>query len=460
MNVIHKMTYICRRTKIKTMNKNFTRKVPLLIFSIGMVFNTVTQAQNQLILNLKDAISMGVAHSKQLQLDSINLQLADSRIAQNKNSRLPQVSANLSYIRISDNITPFTVSLPIGDVVLNPQILNQSYNALQARQLIWAGGKVKYGNELLALDRTAIYFDIEKNKADISYTITTLWYNLFAVKQSKKLVVSNIELLENQKKDADNFVKQGILLENDLLKIELAITNLQSSLSDINNTEALLKYNLCVLTGLDTKTMIDIPDMLPPTEQQNDTLDQYLEKALKNRAELKGLSVRKEQANIGLKLTRSNYLPTISASGSLNYDQPNQRIFPNEATFTGTWNIGVFLNWNLTDLYTTKEKLQESTLAIAKMNSVIDQATEGIQIEVNTDYNNYLQAKQKIQISNKAVEQATENFRVEQNKFQTNTTTSTEFLNANTLLIQAKINLTTAIANAALAYKKLLKSIN
>ena len=91
---------------------------------------------------------------------------------------------------------------------------------------------------------------------------------------------------------------------------------------------------------------------------------------------------------------------------------------------------------------------------------MLDEATEGIQLEVNTDYNNYLQASEKINIAAKEVEQATENFRVEQNRFSNNTTTPTEFLTANTLLLQSKINLTTATANSELAYKKVLKSTN
>ena len=104
--------------------------------------------------------------------------------------------------------------------------------------------------------------------------------------------------------------------------------------------------------------------------------------------------------------------------------------------------------------------MRESNLAFLKLNTVMDQAKEGIRLEVNGDYNNYLQAKRKIQLANKAVEQATENFRVEQNKFRSNTTTATEFLTANTLLIQSQINLTTVTANAELAYQKLIKSIN
>ncbi len=442
------------------MNKICIRKIPLLMCGIYLIFCHDMQAQNQVTLALEEAIAMGLAHSKQLKLDSISLLQADTKASQVKNVLLPQVSANLSYIRISDNITPFEVAFPSGDVVLNPQILNQSYNSLQVRQLVWASSRVKYGAELLDLDRKAIYFDVAKNKSDVAYSITQLWYNLFTVEQSKKLITTNIELLNNQKKDADNFVNQGILLSNELLKIELAITNLQSSLSDLEKTQAILNYNLCTLTGLDVQTNIVVPETLSKVTQENDSFDQYLEKAMQNRPELKALAIRKEQANIGLKLTKNNTLPIISAGANVNVDLPNQRLFPNEAVFTPTWNIGVFLNWNLTDIYTNKNKITESNLAISKINTVASQVQEGIKMEINADYNNYLQAKQKINLANKSVEQASENFRVEQNKFKTQTTTATEFLNANTMLINAKIGLTTAIANAELAYKKLLKSIN
>ena len=189
------------------MKRNFIKKIPLLILGICVAFSSLLEAQTRQILSLEEAILLGVAHSKNLQLDSFNLQLADSKILQNKLSKLPQVGLNLSYVRISDNITPFSVAFPQGDVILNPQILNQSYNSLQIRQLLWAGGKVRYADELLNLDKKAIYFDIKKNKNDEAFAVTTLWYNLFTVKQSKKILLANIELLNNQKRDAENFVK-------------------------------------------------------------------------------------------------------------------------------------------------------------------------------------------------------------------------------------------------------------
>jgi outer membrane protein len=432
----------------------------IAVASVTLFTSINTYGQQKKILSLEMAITLGVNHSNQIKLDSLNYKIAESKLSQSKSNQFPQVTASASFIRVSDNITPFTVSFPTGNVVLNPQILNQSYNAVQAKQLIWAGGKLKNANKIAALDKQTIDFDLATSKNDVSYQITSIYYNLFVTKQTKKIIETNIELLRNQRKDANNYVKQGILLENEVLKLDLAILNLESSLSDIENTILFFKNNLSILTGLKANDTMDIPEDLPIQSVVDITLENAVENALKNRNEVKALSIREEQAAIAKKITNSNYLPTLSGIGSYNYDQPNMRVFPNQETFTGTWFAGLSLNWNITDLFTTKDKIKESNYSINKVTTLTNQIKEGIQIEVNADYNNFKLAQQKIEIAKKAVTQATENFRVEQNKFNANNTTTTEFLNANILLVNAKINLTTAISNADLAYKKLLKSIN
>jgi outer membrane protein TolC len=440
------------------MNKkvHYLSFIPLACFTLFTSINSYGQEKK--IVSLEEAITLGVNHSNQIKLDSLSFKIADAKLSQSKTNQLPQVSLSASYLRISGNITPFTVAFPTGNVILNPQILNQSYNALQARQLIWAGGKLKNTNKIAELDKRVIDFDIATSKIDVSYQIASIYYNLYATKQTKKILEANIELLTNQKKDANNYVTQGIILENEVLKIDLAISNLETNLSDIENTILFFKNNLSIVTGLNTT--IDIPEERPSNAVQELSLDNAVSDALENRNEIKGLSVREEQATIAMKIINSNYLPTLSGIGSYNYDQPNMRVFPNQETFTGTWYAGVSLNWNLTDLFTNTNKLNESKFLIDKVATSINQVKEGIQIEINADYNNFQLAKQKIEIAKKAVIQATENFRVEQNKFNANNTTATEFLNANALLVNAKINLTTAISNADLAYKKLLKSIN
>lgn len=431
-----------------------------LLLAALLLYVLHTKAQPPDSFTLEVALKKAEANSKQLQLDSLSILQASSRIRQNQQAQLPQASAALSYLRISDNITPFKVDFPTGPVVLNPQILNQSYNNLQLRQLVWAGGKLRQTGQLLELEQKQALLELAKDRNKLKETVTTTWYQLFTAGQSAAIIEANITLLSVQRRDAENFVKQGVLLGSDALRLDLAVTQLQTALSQLRSNQQVLRFNLAVLTGTANPESIELPAQLQAAEAGTTELKALLEKAAANRPELQQLQMAVQQSELGVKLAKSNYLPSLSAGALYNYDQPNQRLFPNQATLTGTWNAGVFLNWNLSDLYTNKERVRESKLAQTRTTLALEQATDGIRMEVHARYNQYLQAKAQVELARKAVQQATENFRVAQNRFRENTTTATEFLDANTQLLQARINLTTALANTDLNYRNLINAIN
>lgn len=438
------------------------RKINFKLFLVicGLLcFETQVFSQKK-VINLEEAISLALVNSEKLKMDSLQVKLAENKLSQNIENRIPEVSLNSSYLRISDNITPFTVAFPTGNVVLNPQILNQSYNSIQAKQLIFGGGKINNVNKVLKLEKNAQEFNIRTSIEEVKFNVISIYYNLFVAKKSKEVIDSNIKLLDNQKKDIQNLINQGILLENELLKIDLAKTNLESTLSDINNSISFLNYNLRILTGLEQINQFDISDELPTLTYNYSSLESLENMALDNRNDLKLLNVRKEQSELNIKTEKSNYLPSLSAIFSYNYDQPNMRVFPNEENFAGTWYAGLSLNWNISKLYSNKFNVKSSKIDKYKLENAISLAKDGIKLEVNNNLNDFLNCKNKIDLANKALNQAEENFRVEQNKFLSNTTSTTDFLVANTQLLNAKINLYTARANADLAYHKLLKSLN
>jgi outer membrane protein TolC len=421
--------------------------------------NTNTNAQEIKKLSLEEATQLALNHDFQLKADSAQIAILNAKLMQNKKSLLPDIGLNTNYTRISDNITPFIASFPTGDVTLNPQILNQSYNSLQLKQLIWSGGKVNYGIEISEKEVDAAKFDAEKTRVNTIYNIAALWYNMYVLKNSKKIIEANINLLSQNQQDVNNFVRQGIVLENEALKIDLAITNLQSNLIDIINTINTLNFNLCLFTGLPANTAIEQIIFIEEINLSELKLETYLTTALANRAELKTLKTYNDIASIGVKIAKSNYLPTVSAIASGNYNLPEQRVFPNQDNFTGTWFVGVNVNWAISSLYKNTDKINESKQATTKTYALYNLAKEGIIIEVNTAYTEYLQAKQKIVILKKSVEQATENFRVEQNKLNASAISASDFLDANTRLLLANLNLNAANANAQLALKKLNKTI-
>ena len=84
---------------------------------------------------------------------------------------------------------------------------------------------------------------------------------------------------------------------------------------------------------------------------------------------------------------------------------------------------------------------------------------DGIRLELKNAILNLEQAEKNIPTAKKAVEQAEENLRVSQERYKAQVTTSTEVLDAQTLLSQARTNYYSALYDHNLAKAALLRAV-
>jgi len=106
------------------------RKIVSLLVLTTMHSLLFAQDKN-VSLTLDNAIRMSLQQSKLLQLDSGKMNEARAKYQQAYNQQLPVASISGSYVRVSDNVTPFTIQGPSGGKMeLNPQVLNQYYTTL------------------------------------------------------------------------------------------------------------------------------------------------------------------------------------------------------------------------------------------------------------------------------------------------------------------------------------------
>lgn len=410
-------------------------------------------------LPLAEAVALALQQSKEVKRNQAAQQAAGARVQSNRNGLLPTVQANASYLHLSNNVTPFRVLLPgASELALNPQILNQSYNNLQVRQMLWSGGKVRYGIAAAERERAALVAEAGQYRLAAADNVTTSWYTLYTLNASEGIIAQNIKLLGDRRRDLLNLERQGLVLQVEGLKVELAISRLKSSLADIRRGQAIGNFDLALATGLPTDTEFAIgeealgapPALLP--------LSQYLAEATANRPELQALNLRREAAMLGQRIARGNTLPTLSFGGNLDYNRPNLRVFPSQAEFKATSSVFANLSFDLTAVYTNRAAVAESRFAVEQLSATAEQVGQGVQSEVNATYRGYEQALVKIGVAEQALRQATENFRVEQNRLRANTITTTDFLEANTLLLQAQLDLRSTRADAELAYWQLQRS--
>lgn len=428
--------------------------------SVAVLLLATTAALHAQKLTLDNATQLATANSKQLKLANAKADAAASKVSQNKNAFIPQVTLSANYTRLSDNIEPFVISIPgFGSQTLNPQILNQFTNRASIQYTVFGGLRNQNNLKTTQFLEVAAKLDAEKDALDVRFNAISAVLNLYKGQQTLKVVEDNLKLSDTRINDITNMYNAGMALQNDVLRTGLNKSNLELSKLDIESGLQTANYNLNILLGLPDATVNDIDEasLFPVVEDK--AVSAWISEALVNRSDIKVATTRLSISQTGVKNAQSAYMPSLSIGANYYYNNPNQRVFPQQDQFKYTWDAGATLSWNLTNLYAGGAQVREAKQIVTQNQIGTTIIEDGIKMEVNANYNSYTVAKAKIDVAQKALDQALENQRVVKNKVDNGLNLQTDLLDADTFVLQAQINLLNAKTDAQLAYFKLLKSV-
>ncbi len=410
-------------------------------------------------ISLQEAFDLAAQNSKQLMVDSLKIQALDFKKKQAQNAMLPVVGVSTSYTRLSGNIDELpTINFMGKDIVLNKQILNQYNNRVSVQQPIFQG--LKNWNTMKSIGQLKIATDLDRQKdqQDIKLNVIQTYYNLYKLQQTKIVLDSNITQTQVRVNDISKFKNAGLALNNDVMRAELQKTNLLVSQADVESAIDITNFNMCILLGLDISTKIEVenPEVV---KDANTTIQSLIASSYADRAEFKAQDYRTKAADYQIKASKSAYMPTVSAVGNGYYNNPNQRIFPQENNFKATWDVGVSVSWNIMQLYTARAVVSDAKNQKAQLQQATAQIKDGISMEVNAAYETLKVALLKIDLAQRAIDQATENKRILDNRFGAQVALLSDVLEADQFLLQAQTNLLNAQADAAIANYKLQRSL-
>jgi len=427
--------------------------VALLVALVLIAISSKSQAQDR-TLTLQEAVKLGLENSKSLKYSQAKIEEAVSQYNQAKDKALPTGAASFTYDRaeIPANVLALgksKISLPTG--------ANAWLGILSVNETIFGGNKLKYARQSTDLLTQVSRLDADKDKDQIAFDVISAYYNLYKVLQSIKVVNQNINTVDAQIHQAQRFFDQGLVTKNDVLRFQLQKSNIQLNGIDLESNRKIINYNLDILLGLPETTTIHI-DTLQDAGKTVGTLQNYLDSAMVNRQELKQLDIRHHVAEINVKDTKSNLLPTLGASVGAYYVDIAANPFPTTGNYITPVTAGLTLSWNFGALWTNKNKLSQARIQQEEVEINRGITLDNVKQEVNQDYQNYLTALNKIELLQTSIAQAGENNKILESKYQSNIASATDRADAETLLYQAQINLELAKADAGLAYYTLIKS--
>lgn len=425
------------------------RKIILLVS--GLLLVHFMYAQETKTLTLNEAIELGLKNSNQLKSNEAKILEATANIKEAEERKLPDASVSGSYLYLP--VHP-TIDLKTGSGSGGgPSVSQAIYGTANVSLPLYNGGKIRYGIESARLLEQAVKLDAENDRAAVIMNITNACINLYKAYTAIGLVKENLQQSEQRVKDLSNLEKNGLLARNDLLKAELQSSNIELSLLDAESNYKLAGVNMNIMMGLPEQTIL-IPDKsglaLPAAVK---TIEEYEQDAIQNRKDMAALNVRKKNADLSLKTIRADKYPSIALTGG--YIAAD---IPKFLTVYNAVNIGVGVKYNIANLWKNKSKIQQAEARIKQVTASESMLNDNIRLQINEAYQSYLVSVKKIDVYEKAVTQATENYRITKNKYDNTLATTTELLDADVALLQAKLRVTNAKADSFLAYNKLLQT--
>lgn len=428
------------------------------ILSYIFIFTVfISSAQEK--LGLDDAIKSALQQSKTLKLSATKVELSEDRLEVIKTSALPSIKATAGYTRLSD-IDPFLVQLSPNSepVALFPVILNDYSSRLSLTQGIFRGFKLKYGLLSAEYLQQASKLDYEKDRQQIILNTISSWFNLYKIELSEKLLQENISQVKQHVQDVESMVKAGTASSNDLLRVQLQQSNIELSESDLKNNEEIALYNLKLMLGIPVERLVQIDTAAIFKQEEIKPFDAYLKQAAETRPELKAMDLRNKAAESNLKMIKGNYLPQVNFGANYYFMNPNPRYLPPRDAFKATWDIGINIAFDISSFYTNRKQMAEGAALLKQSMEMQEQLNDEVKMEVNQNFLRYNMSQKKLEIAKKAIEQAEENYRITKSKFSNSVALLSDLLDANVLLLQAKLNYAATLADAEIAYYGILKS--
>jgi len=391
------------------------------------------QAEDKKVYTLEEAVKEALANNWQLKAKEEKIQQANYAKNQARAEFLPKLSTSYGYGRYG--------SLRTTD------IQGQKYTVGSLNNYEWRGTVTQpiftgfalisaYRLAELGIDQSDLQVELEK--LDLALRVKQAYFNILTADMAVETAQKAYEALESHADVARNFYKVGMIPINDLLQSEVEAGNAKHNLIKAQNDARIARSNFNSILSRPVSAEVDVVDIKVHEPLAGD-FQEYLEKALKDRPEIKLIENNLLQTDQKIIYTQSKNYPEVAFRWDYVKEGDTPSVSGGSGLEASNWEASVGLTWTFWEwgktYYAVKE--QESVkneLLKTKMN-----LEESIELEIKDAVLNIKTAEANIPITRKAVEQGEENLRVSQERYKAQVTTSTEVLDAQRYLTNARV---------------------
>jgi outer membrane protein TolC len=410
------------------------------------------------IISLQQAIDSSLKLNKDVKKAEIKYEISKHQISESQQKMIPELNFHTGFSVTSplDQFQNGTSRSPVRyDIPW--QIYDFSTNASVP---LFMGGKIMNGIKKQKQESLLSEQNLEKEKRDDKLEVTGYYLNVYYYMEQEKVIVQNIYEDSLRIRQVRSLKKNGAVTENEVLRAELLLSDHSLLLLTIQNNAAIALHKLKTLLEIaeddnimiDTAGLTDKPFLTPVYED-------CLHTAIQEADELKMSRTEESIKRIDEKITKGNFYPSITARGDYGFYHPNYEFFPPTNYAYRIGSIGVSLVFNISTLYKNWQQVSISKKQTEWQMQETKKITEKVEDMVYEAHRKYMEALQRIDISEQAAIQAAENYRIVKKKYMNQLALITELIDADNTLLDTRTKAVTARIDARMRFYQLMYTI-
>ena len=425
-------------------------KFLFIFLLLGNSAGCLASPADSLFLTIDELFRLGTENSLKIQADLMKESIAHEQSQTARTSRLPDLQIGLKGGVVGQPIV-FQRGLSSPTYPDTPDWM-QNY-AVDFTQPLYQGGKIHYSIHKADLQKSVASLQTATDRADVKLSLLEQYMSLFSLYRQHNVLTRNIEESERRLKDIRQMKKEGLITNNDVLRSEMQLTNDRLSLTETENSIILVSQQLNILLGIDENRLL-LPDTtLLYRAVALEQYDDYVTQACMNDPAIRLLREQTEVARNDVRLAKAANLPNVSLYASNTLARPISRTMID--MYNNNWNIGLSVSYPLSSLYKNNHKIKESKLAVTLSQNTEEQKIQQIKVNVRTAYLRHREALQQVEALKLSVKQAQENYRIMQNRYLSQLAILTDLLDANSVRLNAELQLTSARTRVIYTYYQL-----
>jgi len=315
---------------------------------------------------------------------------------------------------------------------------------------LYTGGKINAANKASQIYEEEAGLHQKQKEGELLSELATRYFGLVLAEQACKVRGQVAEAMKKHLFDSQKLSEQGQIAKVEFLHAQVANSDAERELKKANRESIVVKRAL-----QNTMAVSDSNDLAPASQlfilKNVEDESFFIELALRNNPQLQQVDSKRELAATGVKLEKSNYLPTVALTGT--YDLADKDLSP----YVPQWLVGVGLNWSVFEGNARRRKLQAAQFKEDQVEEAGLKAEEDIKTGIKKLHQQLGMQVEQLEDLDKTLEFAKTYVESRDKAFHEGLSTSTELVDANLLLAKVKIDRLQAMYNYDVTLATLLQ---